>query len=57
MNPRTALAATQFDDALRGFGDAAASLVAAQYSLESPPVAFESPRRPEFGDFATNLAF
>ncbi len=40
-------AAPLVDDALRAFAVAAGS----------PACAFEAPRRPEFGDFATNVAF
>jgi arginyl-tRNA synthetase len=50
-------AASPLDDALRAFADAAAEAVAAKYSISAPAIAFEAPRRPEFGDFATNLAF
>jgi arginyl-tRNA synthetase len=50
-------AASPLDDSLRAFASAAADAVAAKYSLPAPVVAFETPRRPEFGDFATNLAF
>jgi arginyl-tRNA synthetase len=45
------------DDALRAFADAASETAAAKYSVPKPAVGFEAPRRPEFGDFATNLAF
>ena len=45
------------DDALRAFADAAAEIAAAKYSVEPPRIAFEAPRRPEFGDFSTNVAF
>ena len=45
------------DDALRAFSDAAAAAVAETYPGELPAVAFEAPRRPEFGDFSTNVAF
>jgi len=50
-------AAPQLDDALRAFAEAAAAVVAARYPSAAATVAFEAPRRPEFGDFATNLAF
>ena len=51
-------AASPLDDALRAFADAAADAVAAEvFRHAAPPVAFEAPRRPEFGDFSTNLAF
>jgi len=45
------------DDALHAFAGAIARAVAARYP-QAPPVApgFEAPRRPEFGDFATNVA-
>jgi arginyl-tRNA synthetase len=57
MNPRAAKdAAPQLDDALRAFADAASTVVAARYPSEEATIAFEAPRRPEFGDFATNLA-
>lgn len=45
------------DDALRRFGEAAADVVATSYRATAPPVLFQAPRRPEFGDFATTLAF
>jgi arginyl-tRNA synthetase len=45
------------DDALRTFAGAAAAAAAAKYSVPPPNVAFEAPRRPEFGDFASNVAF
>ena len=48
---------SSLDDALRAFADAASKTAAAKYSVPEPAVAFEAPRRPEFGDFATNLAF
>ncbi len=54
---RTTEAASPLDDALRVFADAIADAVAEKYSAPGPPVAFEAPRRPEFGDFSTNLAF
>jgi arginyl-tRNA synthetase len=46
------------EHALRAFAGAAAATIAAQYP-DAPPVAieFEAPRRSEFGDFATNVAF
>ena len=44
-------------DALRAFSHAASATVAARYSVPPPAVGFEAPRRPEFGDFATNVAF
>ena len=46
------------DDALAAFAGAVADLVAARYpDAPAVTVAFEAPRRPEFGDFATNVAF
>ena len=44
--------------ALRAFGEAVAQAARELYP-DAPPVAvtFEAPRRPEFGDFATNVAF
>ncbi|MFZ0573590.1 MAG: arginine--tRNA ligase [Candidatus Cybelea sp.] len=47
----------KLDDALRAFGDATAAAVKEQYPGVTPQVAFEAPRRPEFGDFASNIAF
>ncbi len=44
-------------DALRVVGDALAAAAAARYPGGAVAVTFEAPRRPEFGDFATNLAF
>jgi arginyl-tRNA synthetase len=57
MSLRTTESASPLDDALERFADAAAHVAAAKYSVPSPVVAFEAPRRAEFGDFATNLAF
>jgi len=45
------------EELLSEFAAAAQSIVAVKYAAAAPPVAFEAPRRPEFGDFATNLAF
>ncbi|MBV8490706.1 MAG: arginine--tRNA ligase, partial [Candidatus Eremiobacteraeota bacterium] len=46
------------DDALRAFGAAANAAIATLFPDAPPPeVAFEAPRRPEFGDFSTNVAF
>jgi arginyl-tRNA synthetase len=50
-------AASPLDDALRTFGEAAAGAITAKYSVPAPAIAFEAPRRPEFGDFSTNVAF
>ncbi|MFY9739265.1 MAG: arginine--tRNA ligase [Candidatus Cybelea sp.] len=47
----------KLDDALRAFGDATTAAVHEQYPGITPQVAFEAPRRPEFGDFASNVAF
>ncbi|HZV77676.1 MAG TPA: arginine--tRNA ligase [Candidatus Babeliales bacterium] len=57
MNRRATEKALPLDDALRAFADAAAEIVAAKHSVPPPTIAFEAPRRPEFGDFATNVAF
>ncbi|MBV8498903.1 MAG: arginine--tRNA ligase [Candidatus Eremiobacteraeota bacterium] len=46
----------EVDDALRVFADAVTGAVAARYPSEHGSVAFEAPRRPEFGDFSTNVA-
>ncbi|MGA8533693.1 MAG: arginine--tRNA ligase [Candidatus Tumulicola sp.] len=44
--------------ALNAFGDAVSGAVRALYPDAAPvPVSFEAPRRPEFGDFATNVSF
>ncbi len=46
------------DDALAAFAGAIADLVGERYpGTPTVNVAFEAPRRPEFGDFATNVAF
>jgi arginyl-tRNA synthetase len=57
MSVRTTEAASPIDDALRVFAEGAAAAAAAIYSIPPPAVTFEAPRRLEFGDFATNLAF
>src|SRR5579863_7033733 len=49
-------AAPQVDDALRAFADAVSGVVGAKYPSAEATVAFEAPRRPEFGDFSTNVA-
>jgi arginyl-tRNA synthetase len=49
--------AATLDDALRAFAQAAREAVAATYDVPPAEISFEAPRRPEFGDFATNLAF
>ncbi len=57
MNPTTTEAMLP-DDALDAFARAVESIVARVYPDALPaPVTFEAPRRPEFGDFATNIAF
>lgn len=44
--------------ALSAFSEAIRAAIAARYaSAPTPEIAFEAPRRPEFGDFATNAAF
>jgi arginyl-tRNA synthetase len=46
------------DDALDAFARAVERIVARVYPDALPsPVTFEAPRRPEFGDFSTNIAF
>jgi arginyl-tRNA synthetase len=61
MNPTTtdgrSAAEALPDDALHAFATAVAAAIAARYP-DAPPAtpAFEAPRRPEFGDFATNVA-
>ncbi len=45
------------DDALRTFAQALRESAAALYDDARLEVAFEAPRRPEFGEFATNAAF
>src|SRR3984957_2570611 len=49
--------AMKLGDARRAFGDATAAAVTQLYPEVTPQVAFEAPRRPEFGDFASNVAF
>lgn len=46
----------EVDDALRAFADAVTGVVGAKYPKAAAAVAFEAPRRPEFGDFSTNVA-
>ncbi len=59
MNPSTSPEAPgALDDALRAFARQLTDAAAALFPEAPPPaVAFEAPRRPEFGDFATNAAF
>ncbi len=57
MTPPTARSASPVDDALRAFAVAASAALAERYAVPPPAVAFEAPRRPEFGDFSTNVAF
>jgi arginyl-tRNA synthetase len=45
------------DDALRSFADAIRESAAGLYPGNDATVGFEAPRRPEFGEFATNVAF
>ncbi len=57
MNPTTTDAMLP-DDALDAFARAVEGIAVRSYPDALPtPVAFEAPRRPEFGDFATNVAF
>ncbi|HEX3370031.1 MAG TPA: arginine--tRNA ligase [Candidatus Cybelea sp.] len=58
MNPSTgAQGATMLDDALGAFARAIEAAVEQRYPGAGVKVGFEAPRRPEFGDFATNVAF
>jgi arginyl-tRNA synthetase len=51
-------AATRYDAALDAFASLLGEAVAARFpEAGAPAIAFEAPRRPEFGDFATNVAF
>ncbi len=46
------------DDALNAFAAALIDVITARYpEANAAKVGFEAPRRPEFGDFATNVAF
>jgi arginyl-tRNA synthetase len=46
------------DDALGAFAQAIKHFILVTYpGIDTPPVNFEEPRRQEFGDFATNVAF
>jgi len=58
MSPTTAEESLTPDTALATFAAALRDAISALYP-EAPetPVNFEAPRRPEFGDFATNAAF
>lgn len=59
MNPITTESTPQLpEDALRAFSDAIVEAIAVRYpDAPRAGVHFEAPRRPEFGDFATNVAF
>ena len=58
MSPTITSAAMLPDDALAAFAGAIVDAIAARYpNASASAVAFEAPRRPEFGDFATNVAF
>ncbi|MBV9334003.1 MAG: arginine--tRNA ligase [Candidatus Eremiobacteraeota bacterium] len=57
MNRRAAPEQLPLDDALQAFRDAAAAAASAAFDIPAPDVTFEAPRRAEFGDFATNVAF
>ncbi|HEY4433178.1 MAG TPA: hypothetical protein VGM99_02145, partial [Candidatus Cybelea sp.] len=50
-------AATMLDDALGAFASAIGAAVERRYPGAAVKIGFEAPRRPEFGDFATNVAF
>lgn len=57
MNPTTTEPVLP-DDALATFAAALQDVIAARYAGVPPAeITFEAPRRPEFGDFATNAAF
>ncbi len=45
------------DDALRTLAQALRDAAASLYAFDDVEVTFEEPRRPEFGEFATNAAF
>jgi arginyl-tRNA synthetase len=57
MEPLAAERGILPDDALRSFAQALRESAAALYDDARIEVAFEAPRRPEFGEFATNAAF
>ncbi|HEY5340691.1 MAG TPA: arginine--tRNA ligase [Candidatus Aquilonibacter sp.] len=57
MNPTTTDALLP-DDALEAFAGAMEAAIAREFpQAPATAVTFEAPRRPEFGDFATNVAF
>ncbi|MHB8461528.1 MAG: DALR anticodon-binding domain-containing protein [Vulcanimicrobiaceae bacterium] len=57
MNP-TITSSSPIDAALQSFAAALTRSVATLYNdAAMPTITFESPRRPEFGDFATNVGF
>ena len=58
MNPTITSAGMLPEDALAAFAGAIGDAIAARYpEAPSAGINFEAPRRPEFGDFATNVAF
>ncbi len=58
MNPTITSAGILPEDALAAFAGAVGDAIAARYpDAPAADVNFEAPRRPEFGDFATNVAF
>ncbi|MDQ2680127.1 MAG: arginine--tRNA ligase [Candidatus Eremiobacteraeota bacterium] len=58
MNPITTDAQRLPQDVLQLFGAALASAIASRFpDAPTAEIAFEAPRRPEFGDFSTNAAF
>ena len=57
MNPTTTESSLRPHDALDILTRALARAIGARYGLTEATVEFEAPRRPEFGDFATNVAF
>ena len=57
MNPTTTESLLRPRDALAILTRELTRAIAARYGITEATVAFEAPRRPEFGDFATNVAF
>jgi arginyl-tRNA synthetase len=57
MSPTTTESGALPDDALATFAGALRDVIAADYAGAGAEIAFEAPRRPEFGDFSTNAAF
>ncbi len=58
MNPRVTTGdSPMLEDALRAFRDAVSAAARARYPCSEVSVGFEAPRRAEFGDFSSNVAF